>query len=547
METINVKQVEILVSMNNTDVFVPFLSKTSIDSKPTLFDENSFEFNACTREWNHAKVILYQKELKLCLGLKSFTFNDRLQSIDIPFLSDNERENIEISPIKTVPMIIPMSMETVPITKKRTKDTSTEEEDVIATALKKKKKVKKVYKFKSLDSSDDEKGPDLFVQTKKATSPELTVIKKDEKKEEIIDVKPKPTTFSPDLDKKKEIKKDKNPSTLPLSKVILVISGIANPERSTLKDTAISLGAQYRPQWTSDSTHLICAMENTDKFWEAKNAGGKVVTKDWIYACAKKNKKLGEAKFGFGKVESIKDDEDVTDEDERLELNSEDERFIDDGDVEGPPSDEEFDPDRVEEEDPTTPLFEDPSTPSPVPVKKSTPPIPTSPTDKIKMEIEKMKLKKTNIVEFIESTFEKAKEYTSKGDPSEIYEHWTENVPVFSEIRKAIATIENKQDLLIALETSKKVYLKAATVEPDLLDFLSPVKAYLDPSIKDTKKITRLLYAYGGETVPLKEATHILCEEDAVPNYTKGIVVSIHWILQCHSKKKMVDIQPFVF
>nr|BAG57023.1 unnamed protein product [Homo sapiens] len=50
-----------------------------------------------------------------------------------------------------------------------------------------------------------------------------------------------------------------------LQGVVVVLSGFQNPFRSELRDKALELGAKYRPDWTRDSTHLICAFANTPK------------------------------------------------------------------------------------------------------------------------------------------------------------------------------------------------------------------------------------------------------------------------------------------
>lgn len=42
-----------------------------------------------------------------------------------------------------------------------------------------------------------------------------------------------------------------------LQGVVLVLSGFQNPFRSELRDKALEMGAKYRPDWSSDSTHLM--------------------------------------------------------------------------------------------------------------------------------------------------------------------------------------------------------------------------------------------------------------------------------------------------
>jgi len=54
---------------------------------------------------------------------------------------------------------------------------------------------------------------------------------------------------------------------------VLVISGIGNPERAHLREICVGMGGSYRPDWTSDSTHLVCAMAGTDKHKQAAGTG----------------------------------------------------------------------------------------------------------------------------------------------------------------------------------------------------------------------------------------------------------------------------------
>ena len=41
------------------------------------------------------------------------------------------------------------------------------------------------------------------------------------------------------------------------AKVIFVLSGYKNPERGDLREKALAMGAQYQPDWSPDSTHLM--------------------------------------------------------------------------------------------------------------------------------------------------------------------------------------------------------------------------------------------------------------------------------------------------
>ncbi|WOL11243.1 DNA-repair protein XRCC1 [Canna indica] len=70
-----------------------------------------------------------------------------------------------------------------------------------------------------------------------------------------------------------------------LEGVVFVLSGFVNPERATLRSQALEMGAEYRPDWTSDCTMLVCAFPNTPKFRQVKSDGGTIVSKEWISEC----------------------------------------------------------------------------------------------------------------------------------------------------------------------------------------------------------------------------------------------------------------------
>ena len=42
-----------------------------------------------------------------------------------------------------------------------------------------------------------------------------------------------------------------------LEKVVLVISGIQNPERGSIRDKALAMGAKYKSDWDANCTHLM--------------------------------------------------------------------------------------------------------------------------------------------------------------------------------------------------------------------------------------------------------------------------------------------------
>ncbi|XP_059619604.1 DNA repair protein XRCC1 [Phlebotomus argentipes] len=69
-----------------------------------------------------------------------------------------------------------------------------------------------------------------------------------------------------------------------LNEVIFTISGIQNPERATLRQKAMEMGARYKSDWDRSCTHLICAFKNTPKYNQVRGQG-KIVQKNWILDC----------------------------------------------------------------------------------------------------------------------------------------------------------------------------------------------------------------------------------------------------------------------
>ena len=51
--------------------------------------------------------------------------------------------------------------------------------------------------------------------------------------------------------------------------VVMVISGIANPERAKLREIVLSMGGEYRPDWEPAATHLIAVHGGTQKHAQA--------------------------------------------------------------------------------------------------------------------------------------------------------------------------------------------------------------------------------------------------------------------------------------
>uniref|UniRef100_A0A8D0LAH8 X-ray repair cross complementing 1 n=1 Tax=Sphenodon punctatus TaxID=8508 RepID=A0A8D0LAH8_SPHPU len=100
-----------------------------------------------------------------------------------------------------------------------------------------------------------------------------------------------------------------------LQGTVFVLSGFQNPFRSELRDKALEMGAKYRPDWTSDSTHLICAFANTPKYSHVKGRGGTIVRKEWVLDCYRTRRRLPCKRYLMdGPGSSSSEEEEASDE-----------------------------------------------------------------------------------------------------------------------------------------------------------------------------------------------------------------------------------------
>ncbi|NXD00789.1 XRCC1 protein, partial [Certhia familiaris] len=74
--------------------------------------------------------------------------------------------------------------------------------------------------------------------------------------------------------------------------VVFALSGFQNPLRAHLRAAATALGAEYRPDWTPECTHLVCAFARTPKAARARRGGGAVVGPTWIWECQRRGRRL---------------------------------------------------------------------------------------------------------------------------------------------------------------------------------------------------------------------------------------------------------------
>uniref|UniRef100_A0A8C9Y944 DNA repair protein XRCC1 n=1 Tax=Sander lucioperca TaxID=283035 RepID=A0A8C9Y944_SANLU len=104
--------------------------------------------------------------------------------------------------------------------------------------------------------------------------------------------------------------------------VVFVLSGFQNPFRGELREKALDMGAKYRPDWTPDSTHLICAFANTPKYSQVKSAGGIIVRREWIMDCHKRKQMISYKRYLMDGAESSSESEMEGDDQSEEEINT---------------------------------------------------------------------------------------------------------------------------------------------------------------------------------------------------------------------------------
>ncbi|XP_075155589.1 DNA repair protein XRCC1 isoform X2 [Haematobia irritans] len=132
-------------------------------------------------------------------------------------------------------------------------------------------------------------------------------------------------SISPRRSKKvKAVDTEFRPFNRLLNGVVLVISGIQNPDRSALRNKALALGAKYKGDWDDTCTHLICAFKNTPKYNQVKGKG-KIVSRSWIEKCFDLKKYLPWRRYALDSEELTKpeSDEEILDESFKPEENVE--------------------------------------------------------------------------------------------------------------------------------------------------------------------------------------------------------------------------------
>ncbi|KAL7392867.1 hypothetical protein ABVT39_002896 [Epinephelus coioides] len=138
----------------------------------------------------------------------------------------------------------------------------------------------------------------------------------DKKRESLSKPEPKPKP------KQQKASAQQVPFQRMMEGVVFVLSGFQNPFRGELREKALDMGAKYRPDWTPDSTHLICAFANTPKYSQVKSAGGIIVRKEWVLDCHKRKQKISYKRYLMDGAESSSESEMEDDDQSEEEINT---------------------------------------------------------------------------------------------------------------------------------------------------------------------------------------------------------------------------------
>lgn len=124
-----------------------------------------------------------------------------------------------------------------------------------------KKKTEEVKKKEERKKNEEKRK----VEERKKTANEDSVAKRDRKDS------PKKRRSSgegvPNKKQKIEVpRKNRRPFKELLKDVVIVISGIQNPDRANLRSLALDMGAKYKPDWDNSCTHLMYVLSSNEFF-----------------------------------------------------------------------------------------------------------------------------------------------------------------------------------------------------------------------------------------------------------------------------------------
>nr|KAG5708735.1 hypothetical protein BaRGS_034952 [Batillaria attramentaria] len=315
-----------------------------------------------------------------------------------------------------------------------------------------------------------------------------------------------------------------------MEKVVFVLSGFQNPYRGELREKALEMGAQYKPDWGKGCTHLVCAFPNTPKYNQV-NGRGRIVSKQWIIDCHKQKKLLPWRKYRLG-----------------------------DADSPGDSSEEEEEITRPKKATPQKTLSKKGSaSKTPTPSKKKEEPEAdiyggdTDSADDTDEELRRAKVKA--------AAMQKGKESKSQKEDST-------KEDVEAKEKKEVKATEDPTLALFADSTDEDEPSGAAAAMdtdddgadsglPDLPDFFADKHFFFygDFDAKERRLLTRYVAAYDGvlEDYMNDRVKYVVTSAKWDDNFDQAlsenpglVFVKPKWIHACHDKNKLLPHQPYV-
>ncbi|CAF0879575.1 unnamed protein product [Brachionus calyciflorus] len=370
-----------------------------------------------------------------------------------------------------------------------------------------------------------------------------------------------------------------------LKGVVFALSGFQNPLRSEIRDTGLKLGAKYRPDWTDDCTHLICAFSNTPKAAQVRKSGGLIVTKEWIFDCKEENKLLDCDDYKFKEYSSDEDDtkprkaaknakknlsklnkKDEYDDsyDEEEAENSDDKDFIVSDDEDEQISS--FSSTEEEEEEKSSDDSDDSIDRKKKKLKSkkksSKKSVKNSKNEKRKSkksdsdsEIDLEEYKKQKEREMLKhknkeqsKTESKSKKKGIKYDDSDEDDE-TENKKNVKKLKKNTSSSSAKTDINSDMEND-------AEKKWELPNFFDDKKFFIhgDFDSKERKSLAKIVYAYGGEVNDYMsdDITYVISDkkwnkefQESLDENSKLKFIEPVWLEICHRRKKLVPFDIF--
>ncbi|RMZ93847.1 DNA repair XRCC1, partial [Brachionus plicatilis] len=348
-----------------------------------------------------------------------------------------------------------------------------------------------------------------------------------------------------------------------LKGVIFALSGFQNPLRSEIRDTGIKLGAKYRPDWTDDCTHLVCAYSNTPKAALVRKKGGIIVNKDWIFDCKKEKKNLDCDDFKL--EEESSDDEskprkaarNASKKIGKLNKKSEFDDSFDEDEAENS-DDKDFIADSSEEEEEI--ISSSSSRGSSFDSDES-----ESKTKKITKLSSKKKSKKVKRKKSDSESETDLEEYKKKKE-KEIVEHKKRKKSPLENGKKKGIKYEDSDDEKKNEKKFKKNDSQSSKTDSnsdmdndkswELPSFLDNKKFFIhnDFQAKKRKQISKIIYAYGGEVSEYmaKDVSFVIADKkwnkefDEAKEENEDLkFVESDWLELCHKRKKLIPFNIF--